>query len=529
MREDARRTERSTNPALQASDGRADQADEIFQSQEKPVPTQVSRRVNHVIITNDPEPSHPEGGTAPSSDQQAALEESNLGEEQRRWLARVRRCNATRTVGPSYSTRPSSANASIIDHQEAKLMVDGCADTSIAAIGSGFVEVSRSERMVKLVGIANDLIKEDVPIGSAAAAIDLPSGTFIIQLNETPLLQGGSNSLLSTFQAREFGIKVDDVASRHGGSQKILAGGQAIPLQIEQALLYASIREPTKHELVNLPRIMLTGGEVWDPGSFGDTPEVVKDKGGSHFLALSSISSKTGGVSTHQDTPNSPTIIHLRQVSTHDEGGKTTCTSFASNISNFSPPSTKKQGITHDPYLLHDTLKHPVDHLHCEESTGASQGTLMVEGSDQEGGVLGCPVSGSTNNHDLADARRDLTSSNVTKAIPPEDVGRRGQGSEGRKPRVTGSYTLSTLRNGAHKTTKHMHPSHISRYKSLSSSQHDLRWNQIRRVNTGPKRLLQMSRIMDMQSKKQCSRHKHGSRTSSSDLEATTPDLRQEG
>ena len=47
----------------------------------------------------------------------------------------------------------------------------------------------------------------------------------------------------------------------------------------------------------------------------------------------------------------------------------------------------------------------------------------MVEGADQEGGVLGGPVSGSTNNHDLADAKRDLTSSNVTKVIPLEDVG----------------------------------------------------------------------------------------------------------
>ena len=89
---------------------------------------------------------------------------------------------------------------------------------------------------------------------------------------------------------------MDDVASRHGGSQKILAGGQAIPLQIKQALLYASIREPTKCELVNLPRIMLTGGEVWDPGSIGDIPEVLKQPGGVHSLAPSTIISKIGGV-----------------------------------------------------------------------------------------------------------------------------------------------------------------------------------------------------------------------------------------
>ena len=120
-------------------------------------------------------------------------------------------------------------------------------------------------------------------------------------------------------------------------------------------------------------------------------------------------------------------------MSTHDEGGKTTCTSFASNVSKFSSSSTKKHGITHDPYLLHDVLEHPVDHLYCGKSTGAPQGTLMVEGPNQEGGVLGSPISGSTNNPDLADARRDLTSSNVTKVTPLEDVGRRNQESEGKK------------------------------------------------------------------------------------------------
>ena len=51
----------------------------------------------------------------------------------------------------------------------------------------------------------------------------------------------------------------------------------------------------------------------------------------------------------------------------------------------------------------------------------------MVEGPNQEGGVLGGTVSGSTNNHDLADAKRDLTPSNVTKVTPLESVGRKGQ------------------------------------------------------------------------------------------------------
>ena len=127
MRKAARRSEKSTNPASQAPDGGVDQqAEEAIQSQEGSMTTQVGRRANYVIITNDQvsdlEPSHPEGDTASSSDQQAALEESNLSVEQRRCLASIRMCNAIKTVGPTNSTRPSFANASITDHQEGKLM-----------------------------------------------------------------------------------------------------------------------------------------------------------------------------------------------------------------------------------------------------------------------------------------------------------------------------------------------------------------------------------------------------------------------
>ena len=48
-------------------------------------------------------------------------------------------------------------------------------------------------------------------------AIDLPNGTLIVQLNETPLLHVGANSLLSTSQSHEFGITAHGVANIHGG------------------------------------------------------------------------------------------------------------------------------------------------------------------------------------------------------------------------------------------------------------------------------------------------------------------------
>ena len=178
--------------------------------------------------------------------------------------------NATRTIDISGSKDALSYAMNTTTKGKGKLMADSCADTSIAAIGNGFTEISQSDKTVTLVGFNDDLSKKEVPIGSAAAAVDLPRRTIIIQLNEAPLLQNGTNSLLSTTQARESGIVVDDIAKRHGGCQMIQADAQVIPLKLQRALLYTPVREPTTWELDNLPRVMLTADQPWDPSTISD-------------------------------------------------------------------------------------------------------------------------------------------------------------------------------------------------------------------------------------------------------------------
>ena len=96
--------------------------------------------------------------------------------------------NSTRTIDISGSKDALSFAMNTTTKGNGRLMADSCADTSIAAIGNGFTEISYSDKTVTLVGFNNDLSKKKVPIGSAAAAIDLPRKTFIIQLNEAPLL-----------------------------------------------------------------------------------------------------------------------------------------------------------------------------------------------------------------------------------------------------------------------------------------------------------------------------------------------------
>ena len=229
---------------------------------EDPEPNQEEESPSH--DQNDATPYIP-----PDNEEQAIFEADNLDDNQRAFLAQVRQINVCRTLDLTMSAE-RLAMANLSKGSSGKLMADGCADTCIAAIGNGFTEVSRTERTITLVGFDADLTKKDIPIGSAVTVIDLPRGPVAIQLNETPLLENGSNSLLSTAQAREFGVIVDDVAIRHGGKQHIQADNLIIPMKMHRSLLYVPIREPTEWELNHLPRIHLTSDEVWDPARLND-------------------------------------------------------------------------------------------------------------------------------------------------------------------------------------------------------------------------------------------------------------------
>ena len=209
--------------------------------------------------------------------EQQEFKNDNLSDDQKRWLSHVRRaCCSRTTIDLSASitngTFRYARNAKTSD--TGRLMIDGCADTGVAAIGPGnMAEVYTTDRTVTLLGFDEDLFKEKIPIGGAAGSADLPGGTIILQMNEVPLIKGGSTSLLSTTQAREFGVKVNDVAKRHGGQQSIQVGDTIIPLQLQRALLSIPIREPTRWELENLPRVIVTSDEPWDPTKFNDSLE----------------------------------------------------------------------------------------------------------------------------------------------------------------------------------------------------------------------------------------------------------------
>ena len=103
-----------------------------------------------------------------------------------------------------------------------------------------------TERTANIQGFSEDLRKSSIPIGTSVTAATTDSGeTIVLQANEALQLPTNKFSILSATQLREYGVTVDDVAKRHGGTQSIVAGGYTFPLQLASGLLTIPLRVPT--------------------------------------------------------------------------------------------------------------------------------------------------------------------------------------------------------------------------------------------------------------------------------------------
>ena len=125
------KTDHLTSQAPNSEDDQED--DEAVAHKQKP-----TRRANHATCTDSQDddlmPSNSASGAASLSAEQAAFEEDNLNDEQKSWLARVKMCNATRTIDFKNSKNALSFVLTDNTKGNGRLIMDSCADTSIAAI-----------------------------------------------------------------------------------------------------------------------------------------------------------------------------------------------------------------------------------------------------------------------------------------------------------------------------------------------------------------------------------------------------------
>ena len=96
--------------------------------------------------------------------------------------------------------------------------------------------------------------------------VEVNDKPVLFQINEAVCNPTAEHSLLSEYQLRDFGVKVNSVARKHGGEQNVIANDQEIPCGVKNCLIYFKCRLPTDEELEKLVPIQLTQGEMpWNP------------------------------------------------------------------------------------------------------------------------------------------------------------------------------------------------------------------------------------------------------------------------
>eukprot|EP00957_Ditylum_brightwellii_P027810 2102894-Ditylum_brightwellii.AAC.1 len=154
----------------------------------------------------------------------------------------------------------------------------------MSVMGRSFKMIEESGRFANMTGFANDLVKNNVPIGSGLTCCANKSNgfQFLLGLHEAPYLENNEGSLLSTNQSCEAGIWLADVFCCHGGDQRLVAPVKNseemldIYLKMKDGLLDIECSYPSDNDWHNLPRVWLTGNEVpWDPTILDGESDVI--------------------------------------------------------------------------------------------------------------------------------------------------------------------------------------------------------------------------------------------------------------
>jgi hypothetical protein len=97
----------------------------------------------------------------------------------------------------------------------------------------------------------------------------------ILIVHEAIYNDTANHSLLSEFQLRDFGVKIDSICHKHGGTQKmeIQDNGSSLVIHLELAgcMIHFKHRLTTIEVINSLKQYCLTQGDTpWNPSSFTD-------------------------------------------------------------------------------------------------------------------------------------------------------------------------------------------------------------------------------------------------------------------
>jgi hypothetical protein len=101
-------------------------------------------------------------------------------------------------------------------------ILDVSKDTCVLGQGWEVLSVHNTRRANEIGFDHEAAVKRNFPIVSAITAVDLADGISVILVVHEGIYNDTANhSLLSEFQLRDFGVKIDSIYHKHGGTQKI--------------------------------------------------------------------------------------------------------------------------------------------------------------------------------------------------------------------------------------------------------------------------------------------------------------------
>jgi hypothetical protein len=101
------------------------------------------------------------------------------------------------------------------------IILDGGADTCV--LGKGWEVLSfHNTRRANVVGFDHEAaVKRNLPIVSVITAVELPYGISAILIVHEAIYDTADHLLLSEFQLRDIGVKIDSICHKHRGIQKM--------------------------------------------------------------------------------------------------------------------------------------------------------------------------------------------------------------------------------------------------------------------------------------------------------------------
>jgi hypothetical protein len=170
--------------------------------------------------------------------------------------------------GVEYVAKLNDVMYQVSNHKQTMLplaLIDRGANGGVTGLDTRLID--KSLRSVHIQGIDDHMIK-DVPIGTVGAVVNTQRGE-VISIMHQYAYTGKGGTIHSSGQLEWCGNDINDRSIKiDGGRQQLTTpDGYVIPIDVRRGLPYITMRPFTDEEFEELPHVLWTSEDDWDPTS----------------------------------------------------------------------------------------------------------------------------------------------------------------------------------------------------------------------------------------------------------------------